>query len=163
MSYWINIHWPPFAKDKPTLSSSDPPYHYQVYVPDGRQHAGRELQPGDYVFIYETKWGRPRKDGEKYAEPGRQGIIALVCALTPICEKPSEERDEYLNGRVLWWKWQAETQVKKLGFCPHDDVCKILEYSPNWTLYGFGDQHSGLKKIDEETFKTLLNCFRAVA
>jgi len=162
MSYWINIHWPPFAKDKPTLSSSDPPYHYRVYIPDGRQHAGRELQPGDYVFIYETKWGRPRKDGEKYAEPGRQGIIALVYAHTPICPNPSEKHEEYLDGSTILWKWQAKTDKKKLklGFCPHNDVCKILGYSPKWTLRGFGDKRSGLKKLrDKKQIKALLKYF----
>jgi len=163
MNYWINIHWPPFAKDKPTPSSSDPPYHYRVYLPDGRQDAGQELKADDYIFIYETKYGKPRRDRSKYA-PGRQGIIALVCARTPICEKTSEEREEYLDGSTIWWKWQAKTDKKKLGFCPHDDVCKILGYSPNWTLHGFGDQRSGLKKLtNKKQIEAFLKYFQTNA
>jgi len=162
MNYWINSHWPPFAKDKPEPPSPlpDPEYHYRVYLPDGRQDAGRELRKDDCIFIYETKWGRTLKSGEKYAI-GRQGIVALVRALTSIQENPELKPDEYLNGSRIWWKWQARTQVKELGFCSHDDVCKILGYSTDYTFHGFGDRRSGLKKLTEGQFNSLLDCFRA--
>ncbi len=161
MSYWINSHWPPFLQDKPTPTSRDPEYHYRVYLPDGRQAAGQALAKNDLVFIYETKSGRPLKNGRKYA-PGRQGIVALVRTLTPIVET-NEEAEEYADGSVICWKWQARTQKEELGFCSHDNVCRILRYSLNWTLRGFGSQHSGLKRIDEETFKALLKCLRSRA
>ena len=160
MSYWITTHWPPFEKDKPKPSSPDPEYHYRVSLPNGRQNAGQELSEGDLVFIYESKTGRPLKSGGKYA-PGRKGVIALVSPLTSILEKPDGESEEYQDGSSICWKWQARTQVKKLGFCSHDNVCSILGYKRGYTFHGFGDQHSGLKRIDEETFKALLKCFRA--
>jgi hypothetical protein len=163
MNYWINSHWPPFLKHKPTPTSRDPEYHYRVYLPDGRQDAGQALARGDLVFIYETKWGRPRKDRQRYAEPGRQKIIALVSVRTPIRPKLDEKREEYTDGSAILWKWQARTQVKKPGFCSHNDVCRILGYKIGYTFHGFGDQHSGLKRIDEETYKALLKCLRSGA
>ena len=161
MNYWITTHWPPFLHDKPTQSSPDPQYHYRVYLPNGREEAGQEMTGGDYVFIYESKWGRPRKDGEEYAEPGRQGIIALVCARTPICEKPSEKREEYLDGSAILWKWQANTQVQEIGFCSRVNVCRALGCKEGYTFRGFGDKHSGLKKLSKKQFEALLACFRA--
>ena len=161
MNYWINSHWPPFLQHKPTPISPDPEYHYRVYLPDGRQEAGQALAKDDLVFIYETKTGRPLKNGRKYA-PGRQGIVALVRTLTPILET-NEEPEEYADGSVICWKWQARTRVKELGFCSHDNVCRILGYSTNYTFRGFGDQNSGLKKITEKQFKLLLDCLRASA
>lgn len=161
MNCWINSHWPPFLEHKPTPTSPDPEYHYRVYLPDDRQDAGQALAKNDLVFIYETRTGRTLKNGRKYA-PGRQGVVALVRTLTPILET-NEEPEKYADGSVLCWKWQARAQVKELGFCSHDDVCRILRYSQNWTLRGFGDQHSGLKRIDEETYKALLKCLRSGA
>ncbi len=158
MNYWITSHWPPFADDKPTLSSPDPEYHYRVYLPDGRQSAGRELRKGDLLFIYESKTGRPLKSERRYAS-GRMGVIALVSALTSILEKPNEEPEEYMDGSSICWKWQAETKVKKLGFCSHDNVCRILRFKKGYTFHGFGDQHSGLKKLSEKQFESLSDFF----
>lgn len=160
MNYWLNIHWPPLQQHKPDPPSPlpDPEYHYRVYLPNGRQDAGQELRKGDHIFIYETKTGRARKDGKKYSG-GRQGIIALVWALTPIL--PADvDPDEYLDGSIILWKWQARTQVKELGFCSHDDVCRILGYNKEWTFRGFGDQHSGLRRLGKREFKSLLRAFR---
>ncbi len=161
MNYWITTHWPPFLQDKPTPSSPDPQYHYRVYLPDGRQHAGQELQPGDYVFIYESKWGRSRKDGEKYAEPGRQGVIALVRATSPIQEKGDVEPEEYADGSIICWKWQTETQEHEIGFCSRVNVCRALGYREGYTFRGFGDKRSGLKKLSKKQYEALLACFRA--
>ncbi len=159
MNYWINIHWPPSRRDKPTPSSPDPRYHYNVYLPDGRDAAGEELKSDDLIFIYETKYGRPRKDETQYA-PGREGIIALVRAKTRIEEKENEPFEEYTDGTRLCWKWQADTAIKKRGFCSRVDMCRALKYKPNWTLHGFGDLHSGLKKITEEQYSSILSKFR---
>jgi len=159
MSYWITSHWPPFAEDKPRPSSPDPEYHYQVYLPDGRQSAGREFREGDLVFIYESKTGSPLKSGRKYAL-GRKGVISLVRALESINEKPDAEPDEYADGSRILWKWQARTKKKESGFCSHDDVCKVLKYKKSYTFHGFGDQHSGLKKLSEKQFEALADCFR---
>jgi len=162
VNYWLNIHWPPLQEDKPEPPSPlpDPEYHYRVYLPDGRQNAGEDLKQGDYVFIYETKTGRARKGAGKYA-PGRQGIIALVRVLTPIMEKPDEQPEEYLDGSVLWWKWQARSQVRQLGFCSRRDVCSILGYSKDYNFRGYGEARSGLRKLTKEQFDSLLEYFRA--
>ncbi|MBN1862669.1 MAG: hypothetical protein JW790_03395 [Dehalococcoidales bacterium] len=162
MNYWMTTHWPPFLKDKPNPPSPlpDPGYFYRVYLPDGREQAGQEMREGDYVFIYESKTGRTLKNGEEYAV-GRQGVVALVRVFTSIQEIPSEEPDEYQDGSIICWKWQAITQVKELGFCSRDNVCRILDYSADYAFHGFGDQHSGLKRLTREEFEPLLYCFRA--
>ena len=162
MNYWVTSHWPPSAEDKPTTSSPDPAYHYRIYLPDGREGAGQELRKDDLVFIYESKTGRPLKNGRKYA-PGRQGIIALVRAREPITEKPNDKPEKYADGSEILWKWQAGTKMEKLGFCSHENVCRILRFKKGYTFHGFGDQHSGLKKIDEKKYEALLECLRAVA
>ena len=166
MNYWVTTHWPPFLRDKLKVSSPDPEYHYRIYLPDGREGAGQELRKNDLIFIYESKTGRPLKNRRKYA-PGRKGIIALVKANTPILERPDEEleeyQEEYQDGSTIDWKWQAETQKKELGFCSHDNVCRILRFKIGYTFHGFGDQHSGLKKIDGKKYNALLECMRAGA
>lgn len=161
MRYWLNIHWPAYKKDKPDPPSPlpDPEYHYWVYLPDGRQSAGKHLEPGDLVLIYETKKGRATKEGGMYAL-GQQGIVALVKALTPVTEKPDEPPEEYVDGSVLWWKWQARTQVRQLGFCTRQDVCRILGYSKAYNFRGYGKDKSGLGELTKEEFDSLLQCSR---
>lgn len=160
MKYWLNIHWPPRQKHKPDPPSPlpDPEYHYRVYLPDSREDAGKDLEAGDFIFIYETKAGRATKEGGRYAL-GRQGIVALVKALTAIMEKPDEKPEEYVDGSTLWWKWQARTQVRRLGFCSRLDVCKIFGYSADYYFRGFGDNRSGLKELTNDEFTALLETF----
>jgi len=160
MNYWITTHWPPFLQDKPTLSSPDPQYHYRVYLPDGREEAGQEMMKGDYVFIYESKTGRPLRNGRNYAY-GRQSVIALVRTTSPIQEKSDEEPEEYADGSIICWKWQAETQEQEIGFCSRVNVCRALGYREGYTFRGFGDKHSGLKKLSKKQYEALLACFRA--
>lgn len=161
MNYWINVHWPSLEDDMPETPSPlpDPDFHYLVYLPDGRQQAASGLRPDDLIFIYESKTGRARTDGRKYAE-GAFGIIALVRALTPVRIDPNAAPEYYVGGTSILWNWQALTQVRELGFCHHDDVCRIMGYSTNWTLHGFGDLHSGIKKITPDQYRALLNIFR---
>ena len=159
MNYWLNIHWPSLLRDKPTPSSRGPNWHYHVFLPDGREAAGDGLAVGDYVFIYETKTGRPRADREPYSQ-GRQGIIALVRAQGPIREGRSDP-EVYADGTSTDWKWQASTQTPEWGFCSRQDVCEALGYSLNWTLRGFGDLHSGLKKLTRNEYEALSRCFRS--
>ncbi|MBI4185915.1 MAG: hypothetical protein HY530_00210 [Chloroflexi bacterium] len=158
MNYWINIHWPPLLRDKPTPSSPDPGYHYRVYLPDGREAAGDGLISGDFVFIYETKTGPIRVDGEKYS-PGRQGIIALVRTQRSIQDVGSDP-EQYIDRPPIDWRWQAPTQFEEAGFCSREDVCRTLGYSRNWTLHGFGDLRSGLKKLTPGEYEALSRCFR---
>jgi len=160
MNYWITVHYPPWEGDKPSPLLPDPEYYYRIYLPDGRQSAGEELQPSDYVFIYESKTGKALKSGIRYRK-GKYGVVALVKALSSIIENPESKPEEYLYSPPINWKWQVSTQIKELGFCSHDNVCKILEYSTDYTFLGFGDHHSGLKKLTAEQFIRLLHCFRA--
>ena len=159
MNYWLNIHYPPLLRDKPTPSSQAPNWYNHVFLPDGREAAGDDLDAEDYIFIYETKTGRPRADREPYCE-GMQGIIALVRAQGPILERRSDP-EVYADGTSTDWKWQAPTQTLEWGCCSRQDVCEALSYSQNWTLHGFGDLHSGLKKLTPDEYEGLLRRFRS--
>ncbi len=68
---------------------------------DGRQEAGQGLRPGDLVFIYQTKTGKPRKDGKPY-RIGREAVVFLVRATTGIKECSEEERELYKDGTTFW-------------------------------------------------------------
>ena len=52
MNYWMTTHWPP-------REYRDDDSHSGVYLPDGRQQAGRDLRIGNFVLIYESLTGRP--------------------------------------------------------------------------------------------------------
>jgi hypothetical protein len=151
MGYWLTAHWPPLQEwAKPPLG---------VYLADGRQEAGQDLRPGDLVFIYQTKTGKPRKDGKPY-RLGREALVFLVRATTRIKEFSEEEREVYKDGTTLWWKWQAKTSLEEYGFCPRQIVCQVLGYNPNYNFRGFGKQHSGLLPLDKTQFDFLYRRFR---
>lgn len=119
----------------------------------------RTLDLGDFVFIYQTKTGKPRKDRKPY-RLGREAVVFLVRATTGIKECSEEERELYKDGTTLWWKWQAKTSLKEYGFCPRQIVCQVLGYNPNYNFRGFGKQRSGLLPLDKTQFDLLYRRFR---
>ena len=127
MGYWLTVHWPPLRKKELPMN---------LYLADGRQEAGQAIRPGDLIFIYQTRTGRPRMDAKPY-RLGRQGIVVLVKAETGI-QECSENPETYKNGTTLWWKWQAKTSLKEYGFCPPEVVCQVLKYEPHYNFRGFG-------------------------
>ena len=151
MRYWLTVQWPPLQEwTKPPLG---------VYLADGRQKAGQNLRPGDLIFIYQAKTGRPIKGAGPY-RLGREGIIFLVKATTEIEEHPGEKPTQYKNGTTLCWKWQAKTLLEEYGFCPRQIVCQVLGYHPNYTFRGFGIYRSGLYELEKNEFDSLLERFR---
>lgn len=151
MSYWLTVHWPPLQEwAKPPMG---------VYVADGRQEAGRDLRPGDLIFIYQAKTGKPRKDAKPY-RLGREGIVFLVRATTGIEERSEEEPEIFKDGTTRWWKWQAKTSLEECGFCPRQVVCQVLGYDLNYNFRGFGKQRSGLAPLEKTKFDSLYKRFR---
>ena len=101
MGYWLTAHWPPLQEwAKPPLG---------VYLADGRQEAGQDLRPGDLVFVYQAKTGKPRKDGKPY-RLGREAVVFLVRATTGI------------NAHGRWF----------LGF-PTGTFCEFRNSCRSWT------------------------------
>jgi RecB family endonuclease NucS len=49
--------------------------------------------------------------------------------------------------------------MSQSGFVPRRELAVILGYDPAYSFRGFGEQHSGLKKISEEEFKAIVERF----
>ena len=153
MNFWITTHWPPLE------GHENVEWRYHIFLPDGREQAGEELRPGDLIFIYESKTGRPLSNSTRKYIVGREGIVALVEAKSRVVEHNNVTPEEYADGSVICWKWQARTEVNRMGFCSRIQVCRALGYNRNYTLRGFGDHRSGLKKLTMEQFDSLNEWF----
>jgi hypothetical protein len=161
MNYWLTTHWPPYEGDKED--------HGGVYLPDGRAEAGKEMQKGDLIFIYQSLNGRDRIEtyisGKKKvikSTLGKMQVISLVRATSPIKNDSTIDEIEYVDGSKIRWSWYADTEhVSTNGFASLEDVNRVLGYSQNYNLRGFGDKKSGLKKLTKKQFDELLKIFNS--
>ena len=153
MKYWLSVHWPPTVDDAQI--------HNGLWLHEETEEAGKDLRPGDLVFIYETKWGRPREDRLGYWL-GRQGIVALFEVVELDLEKGFAWSPEvYTDGNKILWKMVARTRpIETKRFCSHDNVCDCLQYSRNYFFRGFGKFHSGLLELTGTEFGCLRNRFK---
>ena len=162
MNYWVTTHWPP-RENNPNMVAEG------VWVPDGREEAGKDLRKGDLVAVYQSLSGRTeifkRADGSEYRVRnirGKGGVIALCEAQEPLYALKESSPSHYANGTTIWWRWYSSLRViSKSGFLSRQKLNEILGYSPNNPLRGFGDKKSGLKKIPKEQFLEIRKAFRA--
>ena len=161
MKYWLTTHWPHrIDSDKNTL-------HEGVHIPNGRENSVKQMQEGDFVFIYESKSGRPEKrkliTGDKIIVPcyeGKEGIVVLAKIITRPYELEDTEPKEYSDGSSIWWRYYAETEIiNSHGFIPRNIVNRIIGYEENYNFRGFGSEHSGVKELSEEEYNLLLKEF----
>jgi hypothetical protein len=165
MNYWLTTHWPR-PKDTP---ASEP--HADVWVKDGQLHVIQQLRPGDLIFIYESESGslplKRNADGSTSVQQkgrGRAGVVALVRIGIPASQPPDSREEEYDNGEVMWWRYCARTEpVNSGGFIARTTLLPIIGYSPNWNLHGFGDNHSGIKRLTAEQFMRLRTLYEESA
>lgn len=163
MNYWITTHWPPRQGEDESGSTTG------VWIPEGRQQAAEDLGPGDLVAVYQTKYGRTAiydlPDGQRQRVDctlGREGIICYGTADSGISAIPDSGPEKYADGTEIWWRWHASVSVlSRTGFVPRQDLLGILGYRPNYNLRGFGEYHSGLKKVTQEQFDALVRRFQA--
>jgi hypothetical protein len=159
--YWLTTHWPPRGGD-------DGEGHRHVWLPDGRQSAGRDMRPGDKVLIYESKSGRTEitqnANGDEIrirCLPGKQGIVTVGDIQREMRSDGRNKPTKYVGGRTVWWRWKALTcNEVEHGFVRRQDVNRILGYSESNPLRGFGDAHSGLKELEKEEYEKLLSAFK---
>lgn len=157
---WMTTQWP--AR---TDSEAE---HGSIYLPDGREEAGRDIRPGDMVFIYESGTGptlvETLADRTKRYVPcrrGRQGIVAVATVLTPVTATDSLP-EHYVGHEPLWWRWVAETHEEvTTGFVPVADVRRVLGYSAGYKFRGFGELRSGVKRLAHDQADSLLALFLA--
>lgn len=151
MNYWVTTQWPHSIEDDKGQE------HSGVYVPNDRQAAVDKMNCGDIVFIYESQSGRVivenLEDGSRKETPchiGRMEILDIV-EVVAIHKRKDLKTTQYTNGTSIWWQFHAETKsVYKGGRVSRNKLNDILGYNRNYNLRGFGDQHSGIKKITKE-------------
>jgi len=165
MNYWLTTHWP-----RPKGTPANEPYA-DVWVKDGQWKVIERLAPGDLVFIYESESGplplRRNSDGStsgRQKARGRAGIVALVRVIQPASQPPESHMEEYDNGEQMWWRYCALTEpVNSGGFVPRSTFLPLLGYSASWNLHGFGDNHSGVKRLSEEEYIPLRTMYEEYA
>lgn len=163
MNYWLTTHWPPY-EDEPADSVAA-----GVWVPEGRQAAGADFAQDDFVFIYHPRSGRtliePLANGttrHRRCQTGREGIVAVAKAMDSIRALTDSTPEHYTDGTETWWRWHAPLKLLSTsGFVPRRAVLDALGYKSTYNFRGFGDLHSGLKKLTEDQFKTLRDHFTA--
>jgi len=143
MNYWLTTHWPP---RKSEISS---PGRYWVYLQEGCEQAGKDMQKGDLIFVYETKTGT-NIIGKDRRIVGEQGIVALVEAISKL-EGSGEKPRDYENGITRHWAWQTRTRLVKKCYISRQEICRALGYDLGFNLRF----RSGLKKLSEKQFKDL--------
>jgi len=157
--YWITTHWPPEIIGGTFID-------YGVYLYDGTQSVGVDIELGDRVWIYQSKGGkavlREQTDGSKYKskrEQGKEGVIALTEVVNKLHDMGGEP-EEYVDHTRRWWRWKADTRlINQSGFIPRRELGILLYNSPNCPFHGFGTKRSGLKQIGEDVHKKLLDSF----
>ena len=158
MNYWLTTRWPPYT--------NEPSNHIEdaISIADGRESAGNEIKRGDEVLIYQTKSGKTlvrNSDGTETrlgCQEGRGGIIAVGTVTGPMAFDASVRKPElYSDGREVFWRWNAPIEITdKSGYVPLEFVLATLGYKPGYNMRGFGDKHSGLKKLQTSEFEVLI-------
>ena len=157
MNYWLTTHWPPPVDTKGRFSNTG------AWVADGKQVAMNGMQPGDRMFIYESKTGktiiRKTADGKllhERREKGKEGVVALVEITTTPAEEVGKPPDTYSDGSSIWWRYMSGGRViNSAGFVSRSDLVKIFNYSNNYTFRGFGDLNSGLKRLSPSEYTAI--------
>jgi hypothetical protein len=147
MNYWITTQWP---------LDINQPREWAVWLPDdGRQEAGRELRAGDRVLVYESRSGRCKlvrqPDGSTRRIPrttGKTAVIGIIQLTEALVEVPGARCQEYDDGSSIRWGYRARGRLcMSDGLVPRVVVNRTLGYKPAYNFHGFGDRHSGLKKL----------------
>jgi RecB family endonuclease NucS len=158
----MTTHWPPTGDVDPETFIPQ-----GVWLPDGREQAGADIETGDRVLIYQSKTGRPeiknikRKRVVLRPVQGKEAIIAIAEVIGDLEELRDSVPTKYTFGKDIWWRWHADTRpISMNGFVPRIQVTQILGYKPGYTLRAFGDYKSGLKKLDEDEYNELVRAFK---
>lgn len=163
MNYWVTTQFPArldYPKNSPIEG---------VYVPDGRELAVVDMEVGDVVFVHESRTGRVETrrllNGTTYSigcHPGREGVVAIIKITSHVFEIEGTEPTEYADGSQVWWRYMAESEtLNTKGFVPRKSLNEILGYKGSYSLHGFGDYHSGIKRIEETHAQAILRAFIA--
>lgn len=159
--YWFTVHWPPAKGDVRAAG---------VFLDNPKKHVAANLNPGDYVWTFESRTGRAKSvveaDGSTRSfdyEPGERAVVTLARMIEPIRFHDVPE-EEYADGSRKRWCWRARGEpIRTSGRVPHQDAAAALGYKRNYSFRGFGTDRSGLMEIPLEVHQALLNAYDAGA
>lgn len=162
MNYWMTTQWPPNRDED--LNTYVP---RGIWLPNGREQAGADIEIGDRVLIYQSKTGRSEIQNVKGRQvifrpgQGREGIIAITEISGEFMARQDSKPSKYTRGPDIWWRWNADTQpISMNGFVPREKVNKVLGYKKDNPFRGFGDLKSGLKKLTKGQYDELVGVFK---
>ncbi|HYE21807.1 MAG TPA: hypothetical protein VEA69_25430 [Tepidisphaeraceae bacterium] len=162
MNFWLTTHWP-------NLLDSTDAHHRDIYLQDGKERYGVEIDDDDKVLFYESKSGdAPLVKGADGRERlvrrkrGAEGIVTVADVAGPLEERAKAEAiEKYRGGKTRYWRWKAPTKNEfSNGFVSRADLLRVTDQSPNYNMFGYGDGHSGLKKITADQYEELLAIFK---
>lgn len=162
MKYWLSAQAPPLEGDPDPRSDRLP-------LAEGREAAGRELEEGDLVLVYQSRSGRAVRRREADGTEsrirtvrGRQGIVAVAEVVGRIAHDGKVGRTEYADGTALSWSWYAPLRVFAVdGHVPLPDVNRILGFKASYNFGGFAYRNSGLREIGAHQYWALVELFRS--
>ena len=119
------------------------------------------------VFIYESESGplplRLNPDKVRKAR-GKAGIVAIVRVIEPAMQPRDSVPEQYDNGETMWWRYRAPTEpVNSGGFITRVKFLPLIGYAASWNLHGFGDNHSGVKRLTAGEFTALRKAYEESA
>jgi len=161
MKYWLTTHWPP-------RKGEENKYGTGIWLKDGQERFGKDINKGDFLLIYESKTGRVEErfdaNGNKIViscHAGRQGIVEVGKIKTLLYAYPNKPKQKYTDGTEAWWRWHAESSViTKSGFVSRTQINKVLNFKTNYVYKGFGAGHTGLSEITKSQFEELISLFK---
>ena len=116
MNYWVTTHWPPRVDEESETGNG-------VWLPDGRQQAAKDMRPGDYIAIYESKSGRTEirehQDGSTIKVACKLGHEGMICygtinsSISVIC--PPKADPLYELGLAKGDRSQCQENISRLN------------------------------------------------
>ena len=130
MRYWLTTHWPPYEDEHSSQC--------HIYLKDEHGSTGQNIRPGDQVLIFETQSGKAHRNAHARRKRGQRGIVAIGEVTTELQES-GLRREDYDDGTSIHWHWHARTRsISDNGFVPWQEVNRVLGYSGNYNMRGFG-------------------------
>jgi len=151
MGYWLTVHWPLRVDE-----AEDVQWRNWVFIAEGWEGVGRDIGPGDRVFVYETQTTPRVREGRRFVDrrPGRKGIIAVARVTTPLRDNPNAEVEELEDGRRRRWRFHAETETEAEGLLPLEEVRNAMN-KPGFSARIPG----GLMRLNPQQFNRILRRF----
>lgn len=165
--FWITTQWP-------NVAGNNDPHHWNIYLQSGSKRAGENIEPDDWVMIYESKggpskWVKDKTNTQRLSKrkTGKEGIVTVAKVKTSLKSRESDDAIEhYGSGATKDWRYMAETvEPRSSGYVSRVDMLKVFQRRKpstklTYNLRGFG-RGSGLKQITSEEFEELLEIFKS--